>query len=198
MERKGARLTRRDSKVWITSLRYRRIWSGVCSRGVPLDFDRRRDQHRWIRAGVPARRTTTPAIQQIRWNEQFDTKEKYNFDAKTKTLIARSAHYLSGDAHCCISAMDIFTCNGKAALLCRLQSTPSSRTTVRRKEKRSLGESQASYWPGSKYVSANSGLASTALRQQMRASSSWPIDLRTWPKFRRASANCGCCASACS
>jgi hypothetical protein len=49
------------------------------------------------------------AIQQLRWNEQFDTKEKYNFDAKTNTLIARSAHYLSGDAHCCISAMDIFT-----------------------------------------------------------------------------------------
>jgi len=47
--------------------------------------------------------------QQLRWNEQFDTKEKYTFDPETKTLIARSAHYLTGDAHCCISAMDVFT-----------------------------------------------------------------------------------------
>jgi len=48
-------------------------------------------------------------IQQLRWNEQFETKEKYTFDAATKTLTARSAHYLTGDAHCCISAMDVFT-----------------------------------------------------------------------------------------
>ena len=47
--------------------------------------------------------------QQLRWNEQFDTKEKYTFDAKTNTLIVRSAHYLQGDAHCCVSAMDVFT-----------------------------------------------------------------------------------------
>ena len=52
-------------------------------------------------------------IQQLRWNEQFDTKEKYTFDAATKTLIARSAHYLTGDAHCCISAMDVFTLQWK-------------------------------------------------------------------------------------
>jgi len=55
-------------------------------------------------------------IQQLRWNAQFETKEKYTFDAATKTLIARSAHYLEGDAHCCISAMDVFTLrwNGSA------------------------------------------------------------------------------------
>ncbi len=55
-------------------------------------------------------------IQQLRWNEQFDTKEKYAFDAKTNTLIARSTHYIEGDAHCCISAMDVFTLrwDGKA------------------------------------------------------------------------------------
>jgi hypothetical protein len=47
--------------------------------------------------------------QQLRWNEQFDTKEKYTFDPKTNTLIVRSAHYLQGDAHCCVSAMDVFT-----------------------------------------------------------------------------------------
>jgi len=49
------------------------------------------------------------AVQQLRWNEQFETKEKYSFDATSKTLTVRSAHYLTGDAHCCISAMDIFT-----------------------------------------------------------------------------------------
>jgi hypothetical protein len=55
-------------------------------------------------------------VQQLRWNEQFETKEKYTLDAATKTLIARSAHYLEGDAHCCISAMDVFTLrwNGSA------------------------------------------------------------------------------------
>jgi len=52
-------------------------------------------------------------IQQLRWNEQFETKEKYSFDAATKTLTARSAHHLTGDAHCCISAMDIFTLQWK-------------------------------------------------------------------------------------
>jgi hypothetical protein len=48
-------------------------------------------------------------IQQLRWNEQFETKEKYTFDSKTNTLIVRSAHFLQGDAHCCVSAMDVFT-----------------------------------------------------------------------------------------
>lgn len=48
-------------------------------------------------------------IQQLRWNEQFETKEKYSFDPASKTLIVRSAHYLTGDAHCCVSAMDVFT-----------------------------------------------------------------------------------------
>jgi hypothetical protein len=47
-------------------------------------------------------------IQQLRWNEQFETKDKYAFDAATKTLIVCSAHYITGDAHCCISAMDVF------------------------------------------------------------------------------------------
>lgn len=52
-------------------------------------------------------------IQQIRWNEQFETKEKYAFDPASKTLTVRSAHYLTGDTHCCISAMDIFTLQWK-------------------------------------------------------------------------------------
>ena len=53
------------------------------------------------------------AVQQLRWNEQFETKEKYAFDAAAKTLTVRSAHYLTGDAHCCISAMDVFTLQWK-------------------------------------------------------------------------------------
>lgn len=55
-------------------------------------------------------------VQQLRWNEQFEAKEKYTYDPKTKTLIMRSAHYLTGDAHCCVSAMDLFTVkwNGSA------------------------------------------------------------------------------------
>ena len=52
-------------------------------------------------------------IQQLRWNEQIETKEKYGFDAATKTLTVHSAHYLTGDAHCCISAMDVFTLQWK-------------------------------------------------------------------------------------
>ena len=53
------------------------------------------------------------AVQQLRWNEQFEAKEKYAFDAASKTLSVRSAHHLTGDAHCCISAMDIFTLQWK-------------------------------------------------------------------------------------
>ncbi len=43
------------------------------------------------------------------WDEHFDAKSKYSFDARTNTLVVRAAHYLPGDAHCCVSAMDVFT-----------------------------------------------------------------------------------------
>ena len=33
----------------------------------------------------------------------------YTFDAKTRKLTIRAAHYLEGDAHCCVSAVDIVT-----------------------------------------------------------------------------------------
>ena len=52
-------------------------------------------------------------VQQLLWNEQFEIKDKYTFDAATKTMTVRSAHYMPGDAHCCISAMDIFTLQWK-------------------------------------------------------------------------------------
>ena len=43
----------------------------------------------------------------------------------------------------------------------------------------------------SKYPWASSGLVSRALRQQVRASSSWPSSFSTWPRFSRASAKVG-------
>jgi len=48
--------------------------------------------------------------QQFRWDEHFITNEPYHrYDPQAKTLIVRSAHYLPGDAHCCVSAMDVVT-----------------------------------------------------------------------------------------
>jgi hypothetical protein len=32
-----------------------------------------------------------------------------SFDTRTNTLLIRTAHYSPGDAHCCISAMDVIT-----------------------------------------------------------------------------------------
>jgi hypothetical protein len=31
------------------------------------------------------------------------------YEAKSKTLVIHSAHYIPGDAHCCVSAMDVVT-----------------------------------------------------------------------------------------
>jgi hypothetical protein len=49
-------------------------------------------------------------VQQIDWDQHFDAGAPYeSFDQKTRTLVFRSAHYLSGDAHCCVSAVDVVT-----------------------------------------------------------------------------------------
>jgi len=48
-------------------------------------------------------------VQQLYWDEHFQTKQYYVFDKRTLTLTIRSAHYLPGDAHCCVSAMDVVT-----------------------------------------------------------------------------------------
>lgn len=46
--------------------------------------------------------------QQLDWDEHFDPKAPYvSFDEKSETFVFRSAHYLPGDAHCCVSAMDV-------------------------------------------------------------------------------------------
>jgi hypothetical protein len=50
------------------------------------------------------------ALQKIGWDTHFHAGEPTDsFDPKTKTLVIRSAHYMPGDANCCISAMDVVT-----------------------------------------------------------------------------------------
>jgi hypothetical protein len=50
------------------------------------------------------------SVQEIGWDTHFQAGQPTDsFDASTNTLVIRSAHYIPGDAHCCISAMDIVT-----------------------------------------------------------------------------------------
>jgi hypothetical protein len=50
------------------------------------------------------------SVQQLEWDEHFDTNHPYaSFDEKSRTLTVRSAHYLPGDSHCCVSAADVVT-----------------------------------------------------------------------------------------
>ena len=50
------------------------------------------------------------AVQEIGWDKQVQTDQPTeSFDASTSTLVIRSAHYIPGDAHCCVSAMDVVT-----------------------------------------------------------------------------------------
>ncbi len=52
-------------------------------------------------------------IQRITWDVDATRSEKspklYYFDASMRTLVVRSSHYIPGDAHCCISAVDVVT-----------------------------------------------------------------------------------------
>jgi len=48
--------------------------------------------------------------QQFSWDEHFSTSKPYFwFEQKSNSLTIRSAHYLPGDAHCCVSAVDVVT-----------------------------------------------------------------------------------------
>jgi hypothetical protein len=48
--------------------------------------------------------------QQIDWDEHFETSHPYvSFNSKSNSLIVRTAHYLPGAAHCCVSAADVVT-----------------------------------------------------------------------------------------
>ena len=51
---------------------------------------------------------TLRSIQKIRWDTHFQAGLPFvTFDASANTLVIRSAHYIPGDAHCCVSAMDV-------------------------------------------------------------------------------------------
>ena len=45
------------------------------------------------------------SVQSIRWDTHFQTDQPTkSYDPNTSTLVIRSAHYIPGDAHCCVSA----------------------------------------------------------------------------------------------
>ncbi len=49
-------------------------------------------------------------VQRIDWDVHFSGGQPTSsFDPSTNTLVIRSSHYIPGDAHCCISAMDVVT-----------------------------------------------------------------------------------------
>jgi hypothetical protein len=50
------------------------------------------------------------SVQKIDWDTHFQASQPTDsFDPGTNTLVIRSAHYIPGDAHCCVSAMDVVT-----------------------------------------------------------------------------------------
>ena len=50
------------------------------------------------------------SVQKIDWDTHFQAGQPTDsFDRTTNTLTIRSAHYIPGDAHCCVSAIDIVT-----------------------------------------------------------------------------------------
>jgi hypothetical protein len=50
------------------------------------------------------------SVQKIDWDTHFQAGQPTDsFDPSTNTLVIRSAHYIPGDAHCCVSAMDVVT-----------------------------------------------------------------------------------------
>jgi len=50
------------------------------------------------------------SVQKIGWDTHFQAGQATeSFDPSTNTLLIRSAHYIPGDAHCCVSAVDVVT-----------------------------------------------------------------------------------------
>jgi hypothetical protein len=67
---------------------------------------------------------TLRSIQKIGWDTHFQAGQPFvTFDGSANTLIIRSAHYIPGDAHCCVSAMDVvsFRWDGAAFVQADLQ-----------------------------------------------------------------------------
>jgi hypothetical protein len=55
-------------------------------------------------------RSQLRVVQVIEWNVHFASDQPMqSFDAAKNELVIRSAHYVPGDAHCCVSAMDVVT-----------------------------------------------------------------------------------------
>ncbi len=54
--------------------------------------------------------STLRSTQKIDWDMHFDAGQPFvTFDRGNNMLVIRSAHYIPGDAHCCVSAMDVVT-----------------------------------------------------------------------------------------
>jgi hypothetical protein len=54
--------------------------------------------------------STLQSTQKIGWDTHFQAGVPFvAFDQTADTLVSRSAHYIPGDAHCCVSAMDVVT-----------------------------------------------------------------------------------------
>ena len=50
------------------------------------------------------------SVQTIAWDTHFQAGgPTESFDPATNTFTIRSAHYIPGDSHCCVSAMDVVT-----------------------------------------------------------------------------------------
>ncbi len=50
------------------------------------------------------------SVQRVEWDTHFQAGQPTDsFDPVTTTFVVRTAHYIPGDAHCCVSAMDVVT-----------------------------------------------------------------------------------------
>jgi hypothetical protein len=66
-------------------------------------------------------------VQEIRVDENHDgLHPAHPFNDRTKTLVLYSAHHVPGDAHCCVSAVDVltFTWNGSRFAYTSMEKQP--------------------------------------------------------------------------
>jgi hypothetical protein len=81
------------------------------------------------------------SVQSIAWDTHFEAGgPTESFDPKTNTLVVRSAHYIPGDAHCCVSAMDVVTLRWDGKHFIRPLFRPNCRPTARARERTCLTE----------------------------------------------------------
>jgi len=68
-------------------------------------------------------------IQQFQTDDHFGGPWKRSFDADTGTLVMNTAHYKPGDAHCCVSAYDLykFKWDGRCFIQTSISTEPSDR-----------------------------------------------------------------------